>query len=78
MRRADDDIQNLLTQFETAAFNARQPASSKQSDGRGGPMHNTSDLEDQENLPKIPVYRKSKVEVYRRTPAGDLTKVEEV
>lgn len=69
------DVQNLLTQFETAAN-----AAARSGNGSTGasPSQSVFQEEEREHLPTIPIYRKSKLEVYRRTPAGDLVKVKEV
>jgi hypothetical protein len=74
----DADVQNLLAQFETAACDARRASSSGASAKTQSRSVSSSEFAERESLPTIPVYRKSKLEVYRRTPAGDLMKVKEI
>ena len=73
----DQDLINLLADFETAARNARNGAADTrpgQSPGRPVAEPATSETE---SLPEIPVFRKSKITIYRRSPGGDLVKTEE-
>lgn len=73
----DPDVKTLLANFESAALSMR---SSNQRVNEGDDRRTaatSSTIHDDERLPKIPIYRRSKLEVYRRTPAGDLLKVEE-
>lgn len=70
----DPDVQSLLADFETAAARVQNDAlkGKPKTTWQGNSQVEASD----EKLPEIPVFRKSKVEIFRRTPAGDLTKVE--
>lgn len=73
---ADDRIASMLAEFEEAAARARQPR------GNGG--HQPSDMTQQPvpergaDLPQIPVFRKSRVEVFKRDKGGALVKSREV
>ncbi|MGI9357756.1 MAG: ATP-binding cassette domain-containing protein, partial [Rhizobiaceae bacterium] len=74
---SDPGVQELLADIESAALRA-----SKSKTGGGSPTGNSSMVpqnqpESSEPLPEIPIFRKSKLEIYRRTPAGDLIKAEE-
>jgi len=72
----DDRIASMLAEFEEAAARARQPrghghqqapdTTSQPASERGG------------DLPDIPVFRKSRVEVFKRDKAGALVKSREV
>jgi len=74
---SDPDVKNLLADFESAALKIRQ-SSHGATEGDARRAAATSNIiHDDERLPKIPVYRRSKLEVYHRTPAGDLMKIEE-
>lgn len=72
----DADVQKLLADFEAAALAARKSGTAPNGAAGKDPAA-FSDTSEGETLPEIPVYRKSKLEIYRRTPAGELLKVEE-
>lgn len=72
----DDRIASMLAEFEEAAARARQP--------RGNGAHQPSGMTQQPvpergaDLPQIPVFRKSRVEVFKRDKGGALVKSREV
>ena len=70
------DIQSLVADFESAALKMRSSNRSAGEMSTGNVISPHSEIHEGERLPEIPVYRRSKLEVYRRTPAGDLLKVE--
>ena len=75
----DTEVQQLLEQLEIAATKARanpDTASGIGASDQRSPKHKKISGEEA-LLPPIPVYRKSKLEIYRRTPGGELVKVEE-
>lgn len=77
MPSGNSDVQKLLADFETAANEAQK---SRHSTSNEIPSHghiNIHPVVDDENLPKIPVFRRTKLEVYRRAPGGELMRVKE-
>lgn len=79
MSSNDPQVQNLLTEFEVAAKRARVGSGSSNGNGKTNRevQKNEALHTLDENLPTIPVFRKSKVEIYRRNLAGKLSKVKE-
>ncbi len=69
----DDDLQNLLRSMEESARNARLGSTSSQPAVQNPKPQSMTERE--ENLPKIPVYKKSTVEVFRRAPDGSMQRV---
>jgi branched-chain amino acid transport system ATP-binding protein len=65
-----DRLAAMLAEMEAAARDARLPA--KPTNGEAKPRETAP-----EDLPTIPVYRKSTLEIYRRDPGGALRKVED-
>lgn len=82
----DDRIAGLLADFEQAAARARQPygsaaghpAGDQSAGGQPAGSQNGSGPGSRESLPHIPVFRKSKVEVFKRDGDGMLVKSKEV
>ena len=72
-----NDIDNLLASFESAAREAQLSGHSPVSKNASGSSHISPSEYGDENLPDIPVYRRSKLEVYRRAPGGELMRVRE-
>ena len=70
----DDRISSMLADFEAAAQRARQP----RANGRPTPLARGVTQDDAPvGLPEIPVYRKAKVEIYKRDGSGALVKARE-
>ena len=73
---SDSRINAMLADFEAAAERARQPR------GQGGssprPAHEDASVDLRGNLPEIPVFRASKVEIFKRDKDGALVKAKEV
>ncbi len=71
------DIDALLADFETAARDAQKTGRST-ANGKSNCVHSAiQSISDDENLPEIPVFRRTKLEVYRRAPSGELMRVKE-
>lgn len=64
----DPEIEKLLNEIETAARSARNPNSAPKAANNRKPPETYTDL------PEIPVYRKSAIQVFRRDPDGNLVK----
>jgi branched-chain amino acid transport system ATP-binding protein len=74
----DDRITAMLADFEAAAERARRPRPQpihRSTAGTGSPPR--PDPRD-ETLPEIPVFKKARVEIYRRDNSGALVKAKEV
>ena len=70
----DDRISAMLADFEAAAQKAREPRHM----GRApAPEHSKTHGEEPVDLPEIPVFRKAKVEVFKRDRNGALVKARE-
>ncbi|MEM9107351.1 MAG: ATP-binding cassette domain-containing protein, partial [Pseudomonadota bacterium] len=67
------ELQDLLRSMEESARNARIGAAPPHQSARSAEPYPGTDRE--EDLPKIPVYKKSKVEVFRRGPDGSMQRV---
>lgn len=74
LKATEDRIESLLREFESAAANARNggSASGTASTRRNGASRSH---EPEEDLPVIPVYRKSEIEIYKRNQHGKLEPV---
>lgn len=70
----DTKVQQLLADFEQAAVNASSGSNSRKPSRSSSSV--PDDRDDVNNLPHIPVFRKSSVTVYRRDHAGKLRKQE--
>ena len=73
---ADSAIADLLSDFETAAENARRGSPDLTSASRGQQSGPALRL-DRGPLPEIPVFKKARVEVFKRDSNGALTKARE-
>ena len=70
----DERIAALLADFESAAQKARQPRSNG---GTNVSNHTIPHGGEPDDLPEIPVFRKAKVEVFKRDKNGALVKARE-
>jgi branched-chain amino acid transport system ATP-binding protein len=70
----DPEVRDLLANFESAASSARTPKFDSSQRAHAKIQKEAESAG--EILPEIPVYKRSKLEVYRRTPDGELVKVE--
>ena len=70
----DERIAALLADFEIAAQKARQPRSNS---GTNASDHTIPHGGEPDGLPEIPVFRKAKVEVFKRDKNGALVKARE-
>ena len=70
----DERISNMLADFEAAAQRARQPLANGQPTA---PARRVTQDDAPIGLPEIPVYRKAKVEIYKRDGSGALVKTRE-
>ncbi|MGC6496740.1 MAG: ATP-binding cassette domain-containing protein [Candidatus Puniceispirillaceae bacterium] len=70
----DDRISSMLADFEAAAQKARQPLAHG---GTTPPARSVTQDDAPVGLPEIPVYRKAKVEIYKRDSSGALVKARE-
>jgi branched-chain amino acid transport system ATP-binding protein len=70
----DERIAALLADFEIAAQKARQP---RANGGTNAPDHTIPHGGEPAGLPEIPVFRKAKVEVFKRDKNGALVKARE-
>jgi len=70
----DERIAALLADFEIAAQKARQP---RANGGTNAPDHTIPHGGEPDGLPEIPVFRKAKVEVFKRDKNGALVKARE-
>ena len=70
----DERIAALLADFEIAAQKARQP---RTNGGTNAPDHTIPHDGESDGLPEIPVFRKAKVEVFKRDKNGALVKARE-
>ncbi|MDP6219303.1 MAG: ABC transporter ATP-binding protein [Alphaproteobacteria bacterium] len=70
----DDRISTMLADFEAAAQRARQPLANGQPTA---PARRVTHDDAPIGLPEIPVYRKAKVEIYKRDGSGALVKTRE-
>ena len=76
-KSGNSEIDNLLASFETAARQAHLSGQSSMSKDTIDAAHFVQSENEDEDLPDIPVYRRSKLEVYKRAPSGELMKVRE-
>ena len=69
----------MLADFEAAAQRARQPlGNGPRANGRAtAPLRSMTQDDAPVGLPEIPVYRKAKVEIYKRDGSGALVKARE-
>lgn len=80
----DDRIASMLAEFEDAAARARQPRGNGTHRAAEGQQEAASDAAPDEasgaggDLPHIPVFRKARVEVFKRDSGGALVKSKEV
>ena len=70
----DERIAELLADFEIAAQKARRP---RANGGTNAPDHTIPHGGEPDGLPEIPVFRKAKVEVFKRDKNGALVKARE-
>ena len=70
----DERIAELLADFEIAAQKARRP---RANGGTNAPDHTIPHGGEPDGLPEIPVFRKAKVEVFKRDQNGALVKARE-
>ena len=70
----DERIAELLADFEIAAQKARRP---RANGGTNAPDHTIPHGGEPVGLPEIPVFRKAKVEVFKRDKNGALVKARE-
>ena len=70
----DERIAALLADFEIAAQKAREP---RANGGTNAPDHTIPHGDEPDGLPEIPVFRKAKVEVFKRDKNGALVKARE-
>ena len=75
----DDRISSMLADFEAAAQRARQPLGKgpRANGGTTAPARRVTQDDAPVGLPEIPVYRKAKVEIYKRDGSGALVKARE-
>ena len=80
----DDRISSMLADFEAAAQRARQPLGNgprangpRANGGTTAPARSVTQDDAPVGLPEIPVYRKAKVEIYKRDGSGALVKARE-
>ena len=75
----DDRISSMLADFEAAAQRARQPLANgpRANGGTTAPARSVTQDDAPAGLPEIPVYRKAKVEIYKRDGSGALVKARE-
>ena len=75
----DDRISTMLADFEAAAQRARQPLANgpRANGGTTAPARSVTQDDAPAGLPEIPVYRKAKVEIYKRDGSGALVKARE-
>ena len=80
----DDRISSMLADFEAAAQRARQPLANgpranglRANGGTTAPARSVTQDDAPVGLPEIPVYRKAKVEIYKRDGSGALVKARE-
>jgi len=75
----DDRISSMLADFEAAAQRARQPLANgpRANGGTKAPARSVTQDDAPAGLPEIPVYRKAKVEIYKRDGSGALVKARE-
>lgn len=75
----DDRISSMLADFEAAAQRARQPLGKgpRANGGTTAPARSVTQDDAPVGLPEIPVYRKAKVEIYKRDGSGALVKARE-
>ena len=75
----DDRISSMLADFEAAAQRARQPLRNepRANGGTTAPARSITQDDAPVGLPEIPVYRKAKVEIYKRDGSGALVKARE-
>jgi branched-chain amino acid transport system ATP-binding protein len=76
---SDDRISSMLADFEAAAQRARQPLGKgpRANGGTTAPARSMKQDDAPVGLPEIPVYRKAKVEIYKRDGSGALVKARE-
>lgn len=76
---SDDRISSMLADFEAAAQRARQPLGKgpRANGGTTAPARRVTQDDAPVGLPEIPVYRKAKVEIYKRDGSGALVKARE-
>lgn len=76
---SDDRISSMLADFEAAAQRARQPLGKgpRANGGTTAPARSMTQDDAPVGLPEIPVYRKAKVEIYKRDGSGALVKARE-
>jgi len=67
----NSDLQQMLKDMEAAAARAAHGSTV------APPVTRVKQVETYHDLPKIEIFRKNKIEVYRRTPDGDMNKVED-
>ena len=69
----------MLADFEAAAQRARQPLANgpRANGGTTAPARSVTQDDAPVGLPEIPVYRKAKVEIYKRDGSGALVKARE-
>ena len=69
----------MLADFEAAAQRARQPLGNgpRANGGTTAPARSITQDDAPVGLPEIPVYRKAKVEIYKRDGSGALVKARE-
>ena len=76
---ADNRISSMLADFEAAAQRARQPLGNgpRANGGTTAPARSITQDDAPVGLPEITVYRKAKVEIYKRDGSGALVKARE-
>ncbi|MEC8246114.1 MAG: ATP-binding cassette domain-containing protein [Pseudomonadota bacterium] len=74
----DDRITAMLAEFESAAERARRPRPQPIHRSTAGPGSPPRPDPRDETLPEIPVFKKARVEIYRRDNSGALVKAKEV
>mgnify|MGYP005690409461 FL=1 len=70
----DGRIESMLADFEAAAQKARQP---RRNGGGNAPAKDSPQGYEPAGLPEIPVFRKAKIEVFKRDKNGALVKARE-
>ena len=79
--RRDPEVARVIAEIEAAAAAARLStngnAESGATSGTQSGYRQKERVETYDDLPEIPVYRNSKIEIYRRDRSGILAKVEE-
>ena len=74
---SNPDIGALLASFEASARDAQQPHRPDANSASTPVQNSILTINDDQNLPEIPVFRRRKLEIYRRSPGGDLMRVKE-